>query len=617
MADSSIELGNILWDVASKQLRGKMPASDFQKYILSFIFLYYISDKYLNIVKKELSNEYKGYEKECSYINSKDNKSILQETKDKYNKEIEKLVEKEIKEYKKNNPDLEEEYILQERNMRLKEYLELTAGSTMTPYVLWYLKNLKDIKQFEEYIKRKTHFIIKPQYLWDNIYDMADNENSNLLEILQNGFKFIEEYSFNIVFKGLFSEVDLYSNTLGKNNAEKNIRICNIIKEIGNGLARFKKNIQNNVDILGDAYEILLEKFASNSGTKAGEYYTPQAVSSILSGIVTQDSQDPTLEIKRDIDGVLDFACGSGSLLINIKKRIDDINKKYNTHIKITQIYGQELNVVTYNLARMNMILHGLKDNEFEIFQGDTLYNEWDKFSERNPAKKIECDIVVANPPFSQDWEHKSGLKDDFRFAGYGLAPRSTADFAFLLHGFHFLKNSGTMAIILPHGVLFRGGEEGNIRKKLIDDNNIDTIIGMPSNLFYSTGIPVCIIVLKKCKKEDDILFINADKQYKKGKNRNILEEEHINKIIDTYKNREEENNFSKRVKKEQIIENDYNLNISRYVSTAVEDKIIDLNIVKRDLDDIESKIKIAKEKCNSFIKDLELPESIKDIFLP
>ena len=361
--------------------------------------------------------------------------------------------------------------------------------------------------------------------------------------------------------------------------------------------------------MLGDAYEYLISQFASNSGAKAGEFYTPQSVSNILSEIVTLDSQDPSKQKRTDIKGILDFACGSGSLLINVKKHIDKINENIAPKIKIAQIYGQEKNVTTYNLARMNMILHGIKDSEFEIFHGDTLANEWGKFSERNPSKKIECEIVVANPPFSQTWEHTNGIKDDFRFVNHGVAPRSTADFAFLLHGFHFLKDNGTMAIILPHGVLFRGGEEENIRKKLINDQNIDAVIGLPANLFYSTGIPVCIIVLKKCKKEDDILFINANKEFSKEKTRNILEDKHIQKIINTYRERKEEENYSKRVTMDMIVQNEYNLNISRYVSTAEEDKIIDLTQVKEELDSIEAKITETKTKFNEYLRQLDLPE--------
>ena len=208
--------------------------------------------------------------------------------------------------------------------------------------------------------------------------------------------------------------------------------------------------------------------------------------------------------MKKKLERVLDFACGSGSLLLNVRHRM-----KANGG-NIGKIYGQEKNITTYNLARMNMLLHGVKDSEFEIHHGDSLLNDWDMLNEMNPAKKVEFDAIVANPPFSYRWEPTEEMGKDFRFNNYGLAPKSAADFAFLLHGFHFLKQDGTMAIILPHGVLFRGGAEERIRTKLLKDGNIDAVIGLPANLFFSTGIPVCILVLKKCKKSDDVLFINC-----------------------------------------------------------------------------------------------------------
>lgn len=258
----------------------------------------------------------------------------------------------------------------------------------------------------------------------------------------------------------------------------------------------------------------------------------------------------------------------------------------------------------------MNMLLHGLKDSEFQIFHGDSLLNDWDILNEMNPAKKLECDAVVANPPFSYRWEPNDTLAEDFRFKSYGLAPKSAADFAFLLHGFHFLSDEGTMAIILPHGVLFRGGAEEKIRMKLLKDGNIDTVIGLPANLFFSTGIPVCILVLKKCKKFDDVLFINASDYFDRGKRQNVLLPEHIDKIVETYQYRKEDDKkYSCRVSMEEIEKNDYNLNISRYVSTAAEEEIVDLADVKKNLDKIEDTIREAKAKHNQFLQELGLPE--------
>ncbi|MEK6667682.1 MAG: N-6 DNA methylase [Pseudomonadota bacterium] len=275
----------------------------------------------------------------------------------------------------------------------------------------------------------------------------------------------------------------------------------------------------------------------------------------------------------------------------------------------IGKIYGQEKNITTYNLARMNMLLHGVKDTEFEIFHGDTLTNDWEMLRELNPAKKPVFDAVVANPPFSYRWENSDALADDVRFKNHGLAPKSAADFAFLLHGFHFLKDDGVMAIILPHGVLFRGGAEERIRTKLLKDGHIDTVIGLPSNLFYSTGIPVCILVLKKCKKPDDVLFINASgpENFAKDKRQNKLLPEHIDKIIKTYQFRKEEPRYARRVAMEEIEKNDFNLNISRYVSTAVGEAEIDLDAVHAELVEVEKAIMDAKKRHNRFLKELGL----------
>ncbi|MDT8444325.1 MAG: type I restriction-modification system subunit M [Desulfuromonadales bacterium] len=284
---------------------------------------------------------------------------------------------------------------------------------------------------------------------------------------------------------------------MGRSPTDRNKKLCTIISKIAEGIAQFSTDS----DILGDAYEYLIGQFAAGSGKKAGEFYTPQSVSTILSRIVTLDSQEPATGKKKKLNRVLDFACGSGSLLLNVRSQMGPHG--------IGMIYGQEKNITTYNLARMNMLLHGLKDSEFDIHHGDTLENDWDILNEMNPAKKLQCDAVVANPPFSYRWDPNEVMGEDFRFKSHGLAPKSAADFAFLLHGFHFLGDEGTMSIILPHGVLFRGGAEARIRTKLLKDGHIDTVIGLPANLFFSTGIPVCILVLKKCKKPDDVLFIN------------------------------------------------------------------------------------------------------------
>ena len=525
------QLGKTLWDIAD-QLRGAMNADDFRDYMLSFLFLRYLSDNYEIAAKKELGSDYPKL--------GKDDRRI--------------------------------------------------------PLSVWYDENKEDVEEFEKLMRRKVHYVIKPEYLWSNIAELARTQNRDLLDTLEDGFKYIENQSFDSTFQGLFSEINLNSEKLGRKYEERNAKLCVIIQKIAEGIAKFSTD----TDILGDAYEYLIGQFAAGSGKKAGEFYTPQPISTILSRIVTLDSQEPSLGIRIKLERVLDFACGSGSLLLNVRKQMGEHG--------IGKIYGQEKNITTYNLARMNMLLHGVKDSEFEIHHGDSLLNDWDMLNEMNPAKKIEFDAVVANPPFSYRWEPTEELEKDFRFKSYGLAPKSAADFAFLLHGFHFLRNDGTMAIILPHGVLFRGGAEERIRTKLLTDGNIDTIIGLPANLFFSTGIPVCIVVLKKCKKYDDVLFINASEYFEKGKRQNILREEDIEKIVDTYQYRKEENRYSRRVSMEEIEENAYNLNISRYVSIAKEEEKIDLQAVNEQLIGIEEKINEAREKHNKFLKELGLP---------
>lgn len=461
----------------------------------------------------------------------------------------------------------------------------------------WYAENEADVREFEDMMLKSTHYIIKPQYLWSAVYELARTQDDKLLSELGDSFHHIEEESFKGAFKGLFSEINLKSEKLGKDYTARNKMMCNIISKLEEKLIAF----DNRGDILGDAYEYLIGQFAAGSGKKAGEFYTPQQVSTILSRIVTLDCQNPSMGIKSELRSVLDFACGSGSLLLNVNRQMKENGGK------IGKIYGQEKDVTTFNLARMNMLLHGLHDSEFEIFHGDTLTNDWAMLKESNPVKPITFDAIVANPPFSLKWNPDDDASNDPRFKDFGVAPKSAADFSFLLHGFKYLNDSGTMAIILPHGVLFRGGAEASIRKKLISDDNIDCVIGLPANLFYSTGIPVCIIVLKKCRKTSDVLFINAAECYEKGKKQNVLLPEHIDKIVKTYQTRTEEERYSRCVSLKEIRDNDYNLNITRYVSLAQEEEQIDLAANQAKLVDIEKNIKESREKLNKFLKELGL----------
>jgi type I restriction enzyme M protein len=472
-----------------------------------------------------------------------------------------------------------------------------SAVGAAAPLARWYTDNAADVPAFEKLMRRKVHYVIEPAYLWETIAEQARTQAGELLDSLQEGFKYIEEESFERAFHGLFSEINLASEKLGRDYTARNARLSKIVTTIAKGLAAFATD----TDTLGDAYEYLIGKFAAGSGKKAGEFYTPQAISSVLSGIVTLDAQNPKAGPRKQLTSVLDFACGSGSLLLNVRHRMGKDG--------IGRICGQEKNITTYNLARMNMLLHGVKDSEFEIFHGDSLTNEWEWLREPNPAKQPRFDAVVANPPFSYRWEPTDALAEDARFKNYGLAPKSAADFAFLLHGFHYLKDDGCMAIILPHGVLFRSGAEARIRKKLLEDGNVDTVIGLPANLFYSTGIPVCVLVLKKCKQPDDVLIINAAEGFEKGKRQNHLSPQHIQRIIDTYRERREEERFSRRVGMDEIEKNDWNLNITRYVSTAQAEPEVDLAKVHADLVAVQGEIDAAKARHNAFLRALELPE--------
>jgi type I restriction enzyme M protein len=531
------QLGTTLWNIAD-QLRGAMNADDFRDYMLSFLFLRYLSDNYEAAAKKELGPDYPIVE-----VNDK-----------------------------------------------------------RIPLSLWYKANAGDAVEFEQQMRRKVHYVIEPHYLWSSISELARTQNGELLHTLEKGFKYIENQSFASTFQGLFSEINLNSEKLGRGYEDRNAKLCTIITKISEGIASFSTDS----DVLGDAYEYLIGQFAAGSGKKAGEFYTPQQLSTILSEIVTLDSQEPSTGKKKKLDKVLDITCGSGSLLLNVRNQLGSHG--------IGKIYGQEKNITTYNLARMNMLLHGVKDSEFEIHHGDSLLNDWEILNEMNPAKKMEFDAVVSNPPFSYRWEPTETLGQDFRFKSYGLAPKSAADFAFLLHGFHYLGKEGTMAIILPHGVLFRGGAEERIRTKLLKDGHIDTVIGLPANLFFSTGIPVCILVLKKCKKFDDVLFINASEHFEKGKRQNRLRDgeegvpNDIQDIVETYQFRKEEERYSRRVSMDEIEKNDFNLNISRYVSTATSAVTIDLKAVNDDLMNIEKRTTEAADRHNQFLKELGLP---------
>jgi type I restriction enzyme M protein len=380
-------------------------------------------------------------------------------------------------------------------------------------------------------------------------------------------------------FGNLFSDLDLTSHKLGKSESDKNELIVKVLVH----LDEIDFDLENtDSDVLGDAYEYLIGQFASGAGKKAGEFYTPQQVSSILAQLVTVG--------KDKLKSVYDPTCGSGSLLLRVAKEVKDVSA----------FYGQEMNPTTYNLCRMNMIMHDVHYKRFDIKNEDTL--------ERPQHYDLRFEAIVANPPFSANWSASPLFMNDDRFSAYGkLAPSSKADFAFVQHMVHQLDDNGTMAIVLPHGVLFRGGAEGHIREYLIKDKNyLDAVIGLPANIFYGTSIPTCILVLKKKRTNTkDVLFIDASQHFEKVKTQNVLRTEDINKIISTYENRLPEDKYSFVAPLSELAENDYNLNIPRYVDTFEEEEAIDLTSITQELRELEAQTKTTDATIAQYCTEL------------
>ncbi|WP_192983567.1 type I restriction-modification system subunit M [Marinilactibacillus psychrotolerans] len=398
------------------------------------------------------------------------------------------------------------------------------------------------------------------------------------LEDLAQGFRNIEQSSE--LFENLFEDVDLYSRKLGSTPQKQNQVISDVMKELAT------LDMAHQGDILGDAYEYLIGQFASDSGKKAGEFYTPQAVSSLMTQIVVQGKED------QKGFSVYDPTMGSGSLLLNVKK--------YTNEPGTVNYFGQELNTSTYNLARMNMFLHKVDVANQHLSNADTLDADWPTEEPTN------FDAVLMNPPYSAKWTADKGFLDEPRFSMYGvLAPKSKADFAFLLHGYYHLKDSGVMAIVLPHGVLFRGAAEGKIRKILLENGAIDTVIGLPANIFFNTSIPTTVIILKKNRENKDVLFIDASNEFTKEKNQNKLEEKHIEKILNTYKERKDIEKYSHAATYDEIVENDFNLNIPRYVDTFEEEEPISLAEVAQDMKEVQKEIAESNAELAQMVQEL------------
>lgn len=455
-------------------------------------------------------------------------------------------------------------------------------------------ENTKDGEEYLDHIKTAcvSHlgFFLKPSQLFSYLVKKGKGEIKDqtnfILEDLKNVLNTIEQTSMGTAseddFKGLFDDVDLTSSKLGSGENKKNEVIVEVLSLL-NGID-FKLE-DSRSDLLGDAYEYLIGEFAAGAGKKGGEFYTPAQVSRLLAQIVSQD--------KKRLRSAFDPTCGSGSLLLRLKD-----------YTEVADYYGQELNQTTFNLARMNMILHGVHFDHFKIKQGDTLMDDM--------HGDLKAEAIVANPPFSADWKGDKDpqLAHDDRFSQYGrLAPKGAADYAFVTHMLYHLADNGTMAIVLPHGVLFRSGAEGQIRKHIIEKQNfLDAVIGLPSNLFYGTSIPAAVLVFKKCRKEDgDILFIDASREFEKGKNQNHLSDENIAKIFDTYKNREEIEKYSHKASLDEIKENEFNLNIPRYVDTFEEEEPIDLAQVSEEIKKINTEMVDIDKKIADYCKELDI----------
>jgi type I restriction enzyme M protein len=459
------------------------------------------------------------------------------------------------------------------------------------------LKDSQDyLNAIQEEALEKLGYFLKPEELFTEVSKRGNGNNSeeDLFDVSKTNFiledlqKILTNIQLSTMgtdseddFDNLFEDMDLNSTKLGKSPEQRNEIIAKVLFH----LDKIDFKLENTeLDVLGDAYEYLIGQFASGAGKKAGEFYTPQEVSKILAKIVTTG--------KQKLKSVYDPTCGSGSLLLRVAKEVKEVNN----------FYGQEMNRTTYNLARMNMILHGVHYRKFDIKQEDTLEHP-------QHLNDLPFEAIVANPPFSAEWSANPLFTSDDRFSQYGkLAPSSKADFAFLQHMIHHLAENGTMAIVLPHGALFRSGAEQHIRKYLIENRNyLDAVIGLPANLFYGTPIPTCIMVFKKCRENpNNVLFINASEHFERG-TQNILRNDDINRIITTYRERKEVEKYSSLATLEFIAENEYNLNIPRYVNTFEEEESVDITEVSKQLKALETEMKSTDVDLVAFCKELNI----------
>ncbi|MDM1368333.1 type I restriction-modification system subunit M [Myroides marinus] len=512
-----------LWDIANI-LRGKMNANQYQDYILGFIFYKYLSEKFVYEV----------------------NTQVLAADEMTY-KDIEEGTER-------GEQDLE----------LIKQEMVERVGYFLRPSELFSALVKKGSATGGESEEAVEVFIL-----------------DDLEKVLRNIERSTMGTDSQDDFDNLFYDIDLNSQRIGKTPNDRNKVVVSIMTAL-DAIDFDLGNLES--DVLGDAYEYLIAKFAEGAGQKAGEFYTPQQVSTVLAKIVTTG--------KNRLRSVYDPTCGSGSLLLRVAKQVDEVG----------QFYGQEMNRTTYNLARMNMILHDVNYERFDIKNEDTL--------ERPQHIEDKFEAIVANPPFSANWSANPLFMNDERFSQFGsLAPKTKADFAFVQHMFYQLADNGTMATVLPHGVLFRGSSEGKIRQHFIEElNGIDAVIGLPANIFYGTSIATCILVLKKCREDDGhILFIDASQGFEKQGNQNVLLPKHIEKIVETYKTRKTEDKYAYLATLDEVRENDYNLNIPRYVDTFEEEEAIDLAAVSQAIKAIDTSLQATQSEIAKYCAELNI----------
>ena len=459
----------------------------------------------------------------------------------------------------------------QEEYLVTNNVLDVEPGQTVNQAYLEQANN-EELADYLEDISSSLGYAIEPLDTWASLVHKIDESMvipSDYQRMFDNFNKNAElNKEAERDFRGVFNDVNLGDSRLGSSTNDRARSLNRIVKLVDS--IEYKSD--DGKDVLGAIYEYLIKQFAASAGKKGGEFYTPHEVSEILAKIVTMNWSDADSAFS-----VYDPTMGSGSLLLTVGQELPDSQPiKY---------YGQELNTTTYNLARMNLMLHGVSFNNMTLSNADTLEGDWpDGPDEKGIDRPRSFDAVVANPPYSAHWDNSDTKLKDARFKDYGkLAPKTKADYAFILHSLYHLKDGGTMAIVLPHGVLFRGAAEGVIRKAIIENKNyLDTVIGLPANIFYGTGIPTIILVFKKGREAKDILFIDASREFEKAKNQNRLTSANIEKIVETYRNRQDVEKYAHVASLDEVRENDYNLNIPRYVDTFEEEEEIDLDEVLR-----------------------------------